>query len=303
MVPYWNITSGGILESSVRSEIASAAERIHVIFVDDCSDIRAATILSEAFDGVRNVSIVRNDRNGGPGYARNVGLRMTDTEWVVFADADDAMDISAYLSLVEAGTQSDADVVAGGYVVRLTGKECATAREFIECPAPSLTRTIERRAAVWRFALRVSFLRANNLQFCDLRYAEDLIFLLDLLRANPRYIAVTSINVTTYAAPESAPVPNEAEYRQVLSWLTSLCQTTSDPTVRRLICTWRLRIGSHQVANSRNRRAAGIAFIKVMTPSSRRELVDLVYSISRIASDIAQNPPLQFLRLRIKDSS
>lgn len=64
-----------------------------VIFVDDCSPDNSYEMLSDKFRLNDNVVVVKTDKNGGPGVARNVGLQHATGEYVLFCDSDDECDL------------------------------------------------------------------------------------------------------------------------------------------------------------------------------------------------------------------
>lgn len=76
---------------AARSVLAEPADRvIELLLVDDASrsaDTRAALEALRAEDP--RVRLIRLERNGGPGPARNAGLRAATGTWVGFVDSDD----------------------------------------------------------------------------------------------------------------------------------------------------------------------------------------------------------------------
>lgn len=64
----------------------AGATPVRVVISDDASAVPLADGL-RAPDGV-DLEVVRSERNGGPGAARNRGLARVDTPWVAFLDAD-----------------------------------------------------------------------------------------------------------------------------------------------------------------------------------------------------------------------
>lgn len=113
--------------------IAPIAEKLHemycrdlcvpyeVIFVDDCSSDGSFEILSEKFSHVDNVFVIKTDFNGGPGVARNVGLKHASGECILFCDSDDKCDISILERL--SGQIGEYDLAVSSYIINRGEKE------------------------------------------------------------------------------------------------------------------------------------------------------------------------------------
>ena len=61
---------------------------IKVYIIDDCSD-EPYDYLKEEFKDYLDITIYRLDKNSGPGVARNKGLEISNSELIMFLDADD----------------------------------------------------------------------------------------------------------------------------------------------------------------------------------------------------------------------
>lgn len=92
--------------------IKSIPERndLELIIVDDNSD--PTVVDFDNFPGAdrKQVTIIRNSENHGPGYSRNFAIPQAKGKWIIFADADDYFNegFDAFLSQF---ANSDADVV------------------------------------------------------------------------------------------------------------------------------------------------------------------------------------------------
>jgi glycosyltransferase involved in cell wall biosynthesis len=85
-----------------------------VIVVDDCSPDDTKAVLAElAKTTSLNLRVARNDRNRGPGPARNVGWRLSDAPVIAFTD-DDCMPTPGWLEAgLDALERTSAGVVQG----------------------------------------------------------------------------------------------------------------------------------------------------------------------------------------------
>ncbi len=93
IIPYYNLPMWMLLEclDSIRSLSLRTHER-EIIVVDDGSDI---SIEKEINDYDPTIIYIRKD-NGGPGAARNAGLRVAKGEFVQFVDGDDRLNTVPY---------------------------------------------------------------------------------------------------------------------------------------------------------------------------------------------------------------
>ena len=86
IIPYYNhgATLARALDSARRQ-----AQVEEIIVVDDCSDSDSAKA-AEVLAGIdARVRVIRAERNGGPGAARNIGVARASGKYISFLDADD----------------------------------------------------------------------------------------------------------------------------------------------------------------------------------------------------------------------
>lgn len=87
------------------------AAQLEFIFIDDHgSDDSLAVARSLAAASPLKCVFGATAANGGPGAARNVGLKMAGGEYVAFLDSDDALDSSFCEKLYNAALAADADL-------------------------------------------------------------------------------------------------------------------------------------------------------------------------------------------------
>lgn len=85
-------------------------EDIQVIVVDDYSP-DANTYLERYPELSRSyIEFIRAPKNGGAGYARNIGLEQAKGKWIMFADADDFF-VDKMYDIISSHVESDADVI------------------------------------------------------------------------------------------------------------------------------------------------------------------------------------------------
>ncbi len=73
---------------------------MEIIIVDDCSTDDSYTKAKEYADNRSNIVVIKNKKNGGPGYSRNNGINYATGDYITFVDSDDYLsdDFSAVIS-------------------------------------------------------------------------------------------------------------------------------------------------------------------------------------------------------------
>ena len=114
IIPVFN--SSKYLHEMINSLINQSLKEIQFIFVDDCSTDNSIEILTsyEKKDPDR-ILIVKNEKNQGPGAARNIGLKFAEGEYIGFVDSDDYVDLNMYKVMYEKAKSNNYDIVECGY--------------------------------------------------------------------------------------------------------------------------------------------------------------------------------------------
>lgn len=100
IMPAYNAAS--TIGQSIRSALA-APECRRVLVIDDASRDHTATVVETIAAGANGrVVLTKLSVNGGPAYARNIGLALTDSDLIAFLDADDVYEPQALTAAVAA---------------------------------------------------------------------------------------------------------------------------------------------------------------------------------------------------------
>ncbi|MBC3761747.1 glycosyltransferase family 2 protein [Quadrisphaera oryzae] len=147
-----------------------------IIIVDDASTDGSADFLEENLvDG--EAQLIRCPTNIGPGPARNEALRVAHGDFIWFVDCDDSWEPTILSRLLEAASDSGADVICCGFETRGIGGRRLPLRELSSHSTVHRPRTqlliIERQLSgyLWNKLFKASALR--NLEFPARRTLED----------------------------------------------------------------------------------------------------------------------------------
>ena len=230
---------------SIIEQDGETGSGIQWVFVDDAST-------DNAFNEIRKIShsdlvILSLDTQSGPGAARNAGLRQCVGDFVVFADADDFINISAVRDGVrEALNRADgagpSDVIAFQYAVKRDDGDIAFRSRARD--GASLAQLLTRHVAIWRFAWRTDFLKSEKLEFSPLSYGEDLLFCFSAALSKPRVNVRQEVAYVYRDRHEGSATFGCSWTRQVDAVLTALesLRRIAPPSERPALDAWAVRI-------------------------------------------------------------
>ncbi len=167
---------------------------LEVIVVDDDSGTELPSDARELLLTRTNCQVLHLNRNSGPGAARNAGLKASTGTYVAFHDADDVPNAQslqeACLLMASAGADVGFSAIASERPMRMTERLAAKWRPG-QIHEP-LSEAISVHPAVWRYVFRRSWLNREDLWFPEMRYGEDLIFLVQVLKRSPLTVQIPS---------------------------------------------------------------------------------------------------------------
>ncbi len=127
------------LRQALRSASAQTWANTELLIVDEASSDGTANMVAAEFPKLR---LIRHDMPRGPGGARNAGLGVTDSDWVLFFDDDDLLHPDHVRQLVEASHAAPKDQIVSGRWRRFTVVDHQVRLGPIVC-APESRRGIE----------------------------------------------------------------------------------------------------------------------------------------------------------------
>lgn len=195
--------------NSVANQTDSA---FHAILIDDGSPDRSGQICDTYAEKDHRFSVIHQS-NKGVSEARNVALRMVNTEWVAFVDADDWLETTFVESLHMGQDEYEADIYIFDYFNEFHGQSL---RKQLRDTAGILDEKWKRQIqlapfhflsmdgkkvpyvahAVWNKMFRTSLLATNKIFFeCKAKRGEDSLFLARALLSSER---ICYLNIPLY---------------------------------------------------------------------------------------------------------
>lgn len=181
IIPVYN--AEGAIIRSLDSLIRQTYKDFEVVMVNDGSKDRSERVILDylAANPSFNARLL-NQQNSGAGTARNVGIRHSNGEYIVFLDSDDYLEDN-YLECVFEKIQNDnADVIFVD-IIRETESGTIIRREnmsrFSSLNKDQLIRwqlTGKVPWGGWRKVVRASIIKENDLHYAPIKVGEESIF-------------------------------------------------------------------------------------------------------------------------------
>lgn len=195
-------------ENTIRRAILSVMEQTYLdwqlIIVDDASSDNTVKVVSE-FLQYSNIQLVVNKKNSGVSAARNVGLDVSESEFVAFLDSDDYWSNNKLEKQLETAISHPNAIVHSYYYRQSASGECLGLRDSpVVCGYDDL---------ITRNVIGLSTVLVARKVIGDTRFEkighEDFVFWLDLLKKPYVYAYCVQEPLTTYLVHDSSLSSNK----------------------------------------------------------------------------------------------
>jgi len=129
IMPVYNAEN--YLERSINSVINQTYKDIELICIDDCSTDHSYQLckkMQEKYD----LKLLKNKKNMGQEYTRNLGLSEVNGKYFTFLDSDDIIDKNTIERLVKIAEKNQTDIVIAGFSKVINGCEYQRKTELSE---------------------------------------------------------------------------------------------------------------------------------------------------------------------------
>lgn len=92
IIPQYNEDENVIkyLLNSINNQKDVDFSQVKITIVNDCSNVKLSDSFLNSFNNL-NISYIENDKNTGPGLARQKGIDNTNSDFIMFCDSDDEL--------------------------------------------------------------------------------------------------------------------------------------------------------------------------------------------------------------------
>ncbi len=193
IVPIFNVEK--YIKECVISLLNQSFKDFEILFIDDGCDDKTVEIIKTFKDD--RIKIFKNDKKGA-GAARNFGLSLAKSEWIVFFDGDDFCNENYLKKLYGRAKEQDADIVICGsldYSERKKRFSKPRKSHTLECVDVALEHCVKSLdemddsvadslldlAEPWNKIYKRNFLIENDIKFPEIMCSEDLPFSYEVL--------------------------------------------------------------------------------------------------------------------------
>lgn len=199
IIPCYN--SEDTIKETIESVEKQTSDSFKILIIDDGSTDNGKEIVNKLNLKYKNIDYVYKE-NGGVSSARNLGIKLADTDYVSFLDSDDLYHRDFVKSMLENITKDDADVSFCSYymyypnkmrMARSSFKDRNIALEYIKGNNSTHTSC---------FVLSRDFLINNKIEFDEtISWGEDVYFFLKCLTISGR-ASIVKDYLTYYRIPQ-----------------------------------------------------------------------------------------------------
>ena len=233
----------------VASILRQGIDDLEILLIDDCSPDDTCAYATELFKDDSRIRVIRQEANGGPGQARNRGIREARGTYICFADVDDLYVDGAARRMMDTAVRYNADVYySTEYFItvtrtlpddlsELTKNQLVrfgyiTDSEAAEEGKVTLAGDMEARVEGWlahRYhwnsfgkLFKRSFLLEKGICFPAVRLGEDQLFFLSAVLRAPVFLTQNSCHYIYRAGSVSSLSRGSKSVRVFVDGLSSL---------------------------------------------------------------------------------
>lgn len=216
IIPSYN--SKAFIKPCVDSILNQTLKNVEVIIVDDCSTDDSFEVCQTLYGSNERVQLLRQPKNAGPGEARNTGILKARGTYINFCDSDDEMLPEMLENMFNTAKEYDADILHNTHIKLLlppdgnmpaimTDPQYAKYLVPIDLDRNEASRVTGRLGedlderfnlwlqhryhwGVWNKLYKRDFLIKNDITFCKMKLAEDLIFCFTCLMLAKNYVVM-----------------------------------------------------------------------------------------------------------------
>lgn len=189
IIPMFNAES--YIIETISSIIKQDYEHKEIIICDDGSTDNSADIIKELTIKNDSIKYLYQTNSGAPA-ARNMGLKESKGDYVIFFDSDDIMVEKALTNLIKIINSDDYDLIIGEYLILDENSKVRTKKVNIQNNKFYRNNLVEYEDIVFIDPLpgnkmyKKKYLLENNLFFEDLKIGQDLNLFLRCLGNEPK---------------------------------------------------------------------------------------------------------------------
>lgn len=225
IVPVFNAEK--TIERCIDSILNQTVKEVEIILIDDNSTDKSYSIMNQYASAYSNqIHVIASDKPnniGGPGYARNIGLKNANGKYISFVDSDDWIDSQLFANAYNAAESELADIVIFGVKNELNNCISSTIRykynynvinnEFaLEMLCRAYQNDCFISPMVTQKIYKKEFIDKYQLLFEEKSYFEDDLFTFKSLTHDCKLVCIPNVYYHYYQNPHSITHTFSKEY-------------------------------------------------------------------------------------------
>lgn len=181
IIPVYNVEKyiGQCLDSIVNQTY----KNLEIIIVNDGSNDNSLEIINRYSQNDRRIKII-NLENKGVSFARNIGIKNSEGNYISFVDSDDYLNLNTYEKLVKNLDGEDLIIFNYGRFENSTGEiikeKYVSDDEMQELPEEKRYLYSKINHSCWNKLYKTEYLKRNKFKFFEILY-EDVFFNLEVI--------------------------------------------------------------------------------------------------------------------------
>ena len=102
-----NYNKGDFLNESINSVLKQEYKNWNLFIIDNSSEDESKKVLKSFEDKLNKIKIIYLSKNMGVAFSRNLGIRVSDSEYISFLDSDDYWSSNKLLDQINFMVKSD----------------------------------------------------------------------------------------------------------------------------------------------------------------------------------------------------
>ena len=193
IVPVYNVEK--YLSQCLENIIHQTYTNLEVICVNDGSTDNSKNILVNYTKIDKRIRIIEKE-NGGLSSARNVGIKAATGDYIHFIDSDDYIPLNYYEEMIKSLANTNADIVCAGFYFEKHPNESIRFKDtyiYTNINDKLIKIFVYKHMYVWRYLIKTSFIKKNNLSFIEGKYIEDVMFTIPAFTKANKIVVVPNI--------------------------------------------------------------------------------------------------------------
>lgn len=213
-IPVYNVEK--YVVKALDTVLSQSFKEIEVLIVDDFSTDNTISVIQkfrQTHPRGDCIRILCQDKNSGPGVARNRMIDEARGRYLFFMDADDTLPVNAIDTLYEAAIRFKSEVVYGSYK-KIEIYDKYRKSKMFQYPLTifqkkgalasyAYKRYGKFQAQVWNLLVDLSFLRQTGIRFIHARFWEDMAFTYDIVPYVTRAVLLPFITYNYLCRPNT----------------------------------------------------------------------------------------------------